>query len=708
MFRRSSWLSAKSESSSVPSAVRSESSSVPSPVPLDFLEEFRDELSSFQSDEKKNDRRTSSSKSSLYRDDFHPTNDAAFNPFELIPSWGFEDNAEKCKDEPEMKEDKDIETPSMLETKKTDFEDQLDQNHPDTLEQPGSKKVGQWSKISSRKKNQFKYHGLVNERRSSKSKKKIKKPADPSFEKPKVEDRDDTGKTEHQPENIPHFQSIPMDELSAFDNGPFVNDSFHTRMSDENPRKEGKTLNKSNSNLRLAMQDRLNNSSPMLDFMERDQPPCDAVPFESASRKTPYIATSKNAKADTKKSYQKLKEDNKADKLRSKTKDLVPADDKKSYHKLKEENKIHRAKGKTKDVVTADDKKSYHKLKEDRKTRIPEGKTKDVATAHDKKSNYKQTKESKSEGQKENSKDEIEEYRTSDGDYSTVTSGKTENLPLLKAWGINVVDVDCNNCGNAKEKKKQEKKQEKKKKRAKAKKKVVEELWDRNKFYWKYESVEEQQREHQEQLNNLVLKIDPESNDAPKDDGFIDMPLGIQLSTITEGDEDLTACCSPRSMRSNKSGSIGAGSVQKDGKSSSNTPVGSLLDNTNNLDAVVSLSEEDEVEGFPLKPEPAAFNNNKSPAGSLEKEPEQEQHKSSRRSKHRRKVSVSEIEIVELDDSGTDGSKHSKGEISDITEDYLHIPLSSPLYAKVLKAFREAQKNGGKLKPEETSYLRFV
>mmetsp|Transcript_1837 Transcript_1837/g.3697 ORF Transcript_1837/g.3697 Transcript_1837/m.3697 type:complete len:332 (+) Transcript_1837:27-1022(+) len=32
----------------------------------------------------------------------------------------------------------------------------------------------------------------------------------------------------------------------------------------------------------------------------------------------------------------------------------------------------------------------------------------------------------------------------------------------------------------------------------------------------------------------------------------------------------------------------------------------------------------------------------------------------------------------------------SKGEISDITEDYLHIPFSSPLYSKVLQAFREA------------------
>jgi hypothetical protein len=53
-------------------------------------------------------------------------------------------------------------------------------------------------------------------------------------------------------------------------------------------------------------------------------------------------------------------------------------------------------------------------------------------------------------------------------------------------------------------------------------------------------------------------------------------------------------------------------------------------------------------------------------------------------------------------------SGDSKGEISDITEDYLHIPFSSPLYTKVLKAFREAATQDGGNNEDMNNYLQYI
>jgi hypothetical protein len=321
----------------------------------------------------------------------------------------------------------------------------------------------------------------------------------------------------------------------------------------------------------------------------------------------------------------------------------------------------------------------------------------DVVTTDDKtKSDHKQNKNRKNIGQEGKTKEEFVDDSSacpSDGDYSSVFSGKTENLPLLRAWGMKT--VDCNNCGS----KKTRKKLETKMMRAEIKKKFVEDLWERKHFYWKYESIKDNRKKQIKELDTLVFKIAPEADDAPAD-GYVEMPLGIQLSTITEGDEDLTACCSPRST--GRSVSLGAGCLQQDGKVS----MESILDSINK-DVGVSHSE-DEVEGFLQEPQPKGPNNENS--GNPEAKPSKpERPKTSRRSRHSRSaVSLknNEIEVPVMYDDCSSGD--SKGEISDITEDYLHIPFSSPLYTKVLKAFREAATQDGGNNEDMNNYLQYI
>ena len=114
-----------------------------------------------------------------------------------------------------------------------------------------------------------------------------------------------------------------------------------------------------------------------------------------------------------------------------------------------------------------------------------------------------------------------------------------------------------------------------------------------------------------------------------------------------------------------------------------------------NMDAAVSRST-DEIEGFPEELIPPAISN-EIPAINNENLKtfenildEFEQPKISKKSVKRSPVSVNEIIVPDTsDDSSTE--EYSKGELSDITDDYLHIPVSSPLYGKVLKVMKASK-----------------
>lgn len=286
----------------------------------------------------------------------------------------------------------------------------------------------------------------------------------------------------------------------------------------------------------------------------------------------------------------------------------------------------------------------------------------------------------------------------SEFDHSTIFSGRTENLPLLRPWGLNT--VNCDNCGTSKELKKKRAK----KKRVEVRKKMIDDMWQRKHFYWKYESVEEQSKKHLEQLNTLVFKIAPGEDDG-RDDDVVEIPLGFQLSTITEGDED--ACLSPRSMidgplqRDGPPRSISAGPIQHSGNKPSKATLESILGEKDN---------EDEVEAEVLPRKPAAQNSENEAPGCVESNNQDFPRKVKRSKRRMRVVSLDEIEIRRSFDDGSAGD--SRGNISDITDDYLHIPFSSPLYKKVLKAFREAEaaQRDGKNEPSEElqDYLHWV
>ncbi len=288
----------------------------------------------------------------------------------------------------------------------------------------------------------------------------------------------------------------------------------------------------------------------------------------------------------------------------------------------------------------------------------------------------------------------------SEFDHSTIFSGRTENLPLLRAWGTKT--VDCDNCGTSKELKKKRAK----KKRSEVRKKMIEDMWQRKHFYWKYESVEGQTKKHLEQLNTLVFKIAPEEFDDGRDDEVVETPLGFQLSTITEGDEDV--CLSPRSQvdglkqRDGTPRSMTAGSPQHNGKNHSKNTLESILGEKDDENEV-------EAEVLPSKPEAKQTPNDDNESPELVDKPEY--FKKAKRSKRRmRIVSLDEIEIRRSFDDGS--ADDSKGNISDITDDYLHVPFSSPLYRKVLKAFRDAEaaQREGMNEPSEElqDYLHWV
>lgn len=579
-------------------------------------EEFRDEP---EEKNNKNNNRTpvygASREVSTRRDDIHMSDDFFFNPFEIIPSWGFNDNGEIYTNgrtkAPEEFEAFQIKSPEEFEafhvdpkprstpkTKKSNHEYKPESSRQVATMRPAALKLDQWSKSLSRKKNQFKYHSFTNERRVSRPKKNSKeKESISSFESPVVESRNDIEQIDNVPENFPSLNDETV-----------MNDLFPPNARDDC---EGNLIVPlmPNTKLRLAVQETPTKWDHAPDFTKVVEPPCENLVLESVSLKKQYIAP------------------NDVEMPRDKQRDFKPEKSIKS-----EEQNVEK-----------------------------EGKT--VYEP----SNY-----------------------PSEGDHSSVVSGATENIPLLRAWGMKM--VDCNECGNSKAQKKQKKA---KKKRAEARKKILEDLWDRKQFYWKYESVEDQRKEYLEQMDTLVFKIASEVDDC-QDEAIMEMPLGFQLSTITEGDEDATACCSPRSM--------GIGSLHHDGKVTLSTPVDTILDMINKDD-----EEEDEAEDFPR--EPAAHGSNNKPTespGSRTFTPEQP--KKSRPKRRMRVLSLDEIEIHKSFDETSSG--HSRGNISDITEDYLNIPFSSPLYKKVLKAFREAeaaQKDGKNETSEEIEkYLYLV
>lgn len=551
MFRRMS--SGKSDSSSQPSVES-------------FSEEFRDEVASIPSDEKYNNR---NSMASSRRDDSHKRDGVDFNPFESIPSWGFE---------------KPIESPEEFEAFQINLKHRSAPNTKPESSRSGTagKKLDQWSKSLSRKKNMFKYHSFVNEKRGFRSKKNSKeRESVSSFEKLEIEDRNEMEQTHNRPEDFPSMNDAPV-----------MNDLFPSSVRDDC---QGNLIGPLMPNTKLHLATSPKSSGQVFDFEEEEEveePPCEDLVLESVFLKTQQVAPN-----DT-------------------------------------ENKGSNGAG-----------------------QIDEGE-----------SVYETT-----------------EY-PSMADYSSVFSGATENLPLLTTWGIKM--VDCNNCGSSKA----QKKLAAKKKKAEAKKKLLEDLWERKHFYWKYESVEDQRRQHLEQLDTLIFKIAPELDEG-RDEALIEMPLGFQLSTIEEADEDVTACVSPRSMRS-----MVAGSLQQDGKATVNTPHDSLLDSMQKYD---DEGEVDEVEGFP--PEAAAH------AQGFELEALI--YEKSRKSRRKGRMRVLSVDEIQIPDDGSAGD--SRGNISDITEDYLHIPFSSPLYKKVLKAFREAAEAQEKGNHYETTeemkqYLHWV
>lgn len=611
-------------------------------------EEFRDEVSSFISEDKTKNKTPSNitpRKASPHRGDHQPINEVIINPFEFNPFWDFEDTGEENKDvktqardPPEVAEtpyevletDKDTQTRSVSAAEKTYHDYQSHVNGPIIVTQPAALRIDQWSKALVRKKNQFKYRSFINEKGVSRKKKSKAKSAVPSVIETVAKYGNGTEQTDYRPKNFTSFESVKMDgvEFRAFDDGPVADDPdlFHRNVRDDSQCREGALIGplRPNTTLRLTVQERPKDLWDMSEFSERDQPPRDILPLELMSREEQNVAPT--------------------------------------------------------NVVTADDKT---------------------------KSDHKQNKISKNEGQEGKVKDDVVDDTSacpSDGDYSSISSGKTENLPLLRAWEMKT--VDCNNCGSNKARKKLETK----KKRAEKKKKLVEDLWERKHFFWKYEYIEDNRKKHFKELDTIVLKIAPEADDTPAD-VFIEMPLGFQLSTITEGDEDLTACLSPRSM--GRSVSLGAGCVQQDGKVLLKTPMESILDSINK-DEEVSHSE-DEIEIFPHDPQPKDSNIEKNEIPEA-KSSKLERPKTSRRSRHRRsavKLKNNEIEVPDMYDDDSSGG--SKGEISDMTEDYLRIPLSSPLYSKVLQAFREVEtqnreaetQNGGN-KEKVKHYLAHI
>ena len=295
----------------------------------------------------------------------------------------------------------------------------------------------------------------------------------------------------------------------------------------------------------------------------------------------------------------------------------------------------------------------------------------------------------------------------SDDDDSAYVIENVDRRPLLMKAGSS---VDCNRCGRTSRKNILPKK-----KKADGKKKKTE---DKFQFYWKYESMKnseknmsdsliarrsEKRKEELDELDHIISKIDPPEN------ALFRMPIGIQLSTITEHDEDLDP--SLRSLQRTVITTLASGSIQQDGVVTLNS-IGNLLPTSK--ESVESRSEvlyTDSPDFDPMQHINMKHKENVDTCAQQQQQQQQQQEalgfdkdfsvqkevkinsqifKQSKKEKRGVILRNNEV-VIPVGMSGDDSSATSRA-ISDITEDYLQIPFSSPLYRKVLMAFQEARK----------------
>jgi len=298
-----------------------------------------------------------------------------------------------------------------------------------------------------------------------------------------------------------------------------------------------------------------------------------------------------------------------------------------------------------------------------------------------------------------------------DSSYATINN---EKLPLLMAMG-----VDCS-CGrNFKEKMSR-------KKKVKGKKKKTEEIWESNQFYRRYESMknlgtedrnadglkytrqksskdrydqidDERRIQELDELDHIISRIAPENQ----------TPVDIHLSTIIEGDEDLTR--STHSLQKTTTRII-AVSLQQDNIAPSTTINNILSTCRESFELQSEDVHFDLIQQVKSKDKKADTGSEQQQVIIFEKEVSEKNEvktksESSKQSKReKRKVIVKDNEIIiPAVLSGDETSDTSNGGISDITEDYLEIPFSSPLYMKVLKALQEANAET-EAKPEQIQF----
>eukprot|EP00537_Pseudo-nitzschia_pungens_P003834 CAMPEP_0172363270 /NCGR_PEP_ID=MMETSP1060-20121228/6681_1 /TAXON_ID=37318 /ORGANISM="Pseudo-nitzschia pungens, Strain cf. cingulata" /LENGTH=978 /DNA_ID=CAMNT_0013085985 /DNA_START=90 /DNA_END=3026 /DNA_ORIENTATION=+ len=330
---------------------------------------------------------------------------------------------------------------------------------------------------------------------------------------------------------------------------------------------------------------------------------------------------------------------------------------------------------------------------------------------------------------------------------SSILTDHTENIPLLKAWGTKC--IECNTCGSPT---KAKKKQQAKKKKVEARRKQLEELWERNQFFRKYESIKDKSNhkrsgtprtaEEFQELDSLVSRMGsfPSPNDNPcspslvpprsharnetLSNEFFHMPLGIQLSTISEAeDEDVitssrsmarTIPVSPSAVRMRSVLLDAAVNKEQDDNDydeelkyfessreqqevpRGRNPVGDREGKEETKPSEGHLPREPSSSNPELQKEESPQKERKSPQKEGKSPPPPPPPKQHRSKKQHRQVVLKNNEIIIPDVTSTPSNNSnndelsSKGGISDITEDCLHIPFSSPLYTKVLQAFREA------------------
>ena len=214
----------------------------------------------------------------------------------------------------------------------------------------------------------------------------------------------------------------------------------------------------------------------------------------------------------------------------------------------------------------------------------------------------------------------------------------------------------------------------------------------------------EKRKEELDELDHIISKIDPPEN------ALFRMPIGIQLSTITEHDEDLDP--SLRSLQRTVITTLASGSIQQDGVVTLNN-IGNLLPTSK--ESVESRSEvlyTDSPDFDPMQHINMKHKENVDTCAQQQQQQQQQQQEAlgfdkdfsvkkevkinsqifKQSKKEKRGVILRNNEVViPVVMSGDDSSATSRA-ISDITEDYLQIPFSSPLYRKVLMAFQEARK----------------